>query len=64
GDDLLRRMTYEMTQKIPGAGEMTMKFTMELFDYGTNVEVNPPAEGDTFDATDVAGQGLQQQTGG
>ena len=41
-DDLLRRMTYEMTQTIPGAGEMTMKFTMELFDYGTNVEVNRP----------------------
>jgi len=63
-DDLLRRMTYEMTQTIPGAGEMTMKFTMELFDYGTNVEVNPPADGDTFDTTDVAGQGLQQQAGG
>lgn len=64
GDDLLRRMTYAMSQDIPGAGKMDMKFTMDLFDYGTEVEVDPPGPGAAVDITNLAGQGLQQQTGG
>ena len=58
-DELLRRVKYEMTQKLPNIGDITMNFTMELFDYGSRVEVDPPDEGDAVDMTDEAAEGLQ-----
>lgn len=46
-DGLPRRLEMRLSiQDVPGmgGGEMTMEMSMELFDYGVEVDVDPPAE--------------------
>lgn len=50
GDDLVRRMklTYEDTQVAPGReGDMTM--TMDLYDFGVDVQIEPPPRDQVVD---------------
>jgi hypothetical protein len=36
-----------MTTNVPGAGPSNMSFAIDLFDYGTPVDVAPPPASDT-----------------
>lgn len=61
-DDLVRRM--RMTVPIPQAGgtepvETQMEY--ELYDFGVEVDVEPPSEDDVMDLTDAASDALLQQ---
>ena len=46
GDDLVRRMTLDYTAKVAGSGWTTKTrastVTMEFYDYGAEVDVQPP----------------------
>lgn len=60
-DGLLRRMTYEMdlsqAQPPEGAGEQAplgrMTITMEMFDFGLDVDITPPPEDEVTDFDDL-----------
>lgn len=53
-DGLVRRLTQN--QKLPdGAGRMETELTMDLYDFGPRVEVDPPPSNKVFDATALAG---------
>ena len=55
-DGLVRRLTQTWNQKLPdGAGRMETKLTMDLYDFGPRVEVDPPPSNKVFDATALAG---------
>ena len=49
-DGLLRRMTMDMTMTIEGE-HMSMKVSMDYFDFGVDVNVQAPPASDVFDAT-------------
>lgn len=58
GDGLPRRMEYALDVTVPGAGQSSMSFSMELFDFGTAVAVEPPPPGDVTDLTGELLSGL------
>jgi len=49
-DGLLRRMTMDMNMAIEGE-QVSMKMSMDYFDFGTDVNVQAPPARDVFDAT-------------
>ena len=54
GDGLLRRLTQEY--ELSSAGEKTStRVTMELYDFGVEVDVEPPAPEEVFDVSDLIG---------
>jgi hypothetical protein len=56
GDGMARRMKYE--QPLPGAGGETasMALTMELFDFGVEVDVEPPPDDEVLDIQELLNQ--------
>lgn len=53
GDNLMRRMVQTIeTPAQQGVPAIKIKQTMDLSDYGTKVDVTPPAKDETYDATD------------
>lgn len=58
GDGMARRMKYE--QPLPsGGGETgTMALTMELFDFGVEVDVEPPPDDEVIDIQELIGAGI------
>lgn len=52
GEGLPRRFTYELALPIPGA-PVTVKTTMEMFDFGQPVSVTLPADNDVIDAAEL-----------
>ena len=59
-DDLVRRMKQEFTQRLPdGQGEMEMQQTMEMYDFGTEVEIDLPDEDDVFDVSNKAREAFE-----
>jgi hypothetical protein len=56
-DNLVRRMrqSYEGAQVGPGAS-MDMTSTVELYDFGTKVDVSPPPADETVDLSQLIGQ--------
>ncbi|HVM16520.1 MAG TPA: hypothetical protein VM290_02965 [Gaiellaceae bacterium] len=62
-DGLLRRMTLVMTMQVPAQEgepvEMRMTQRMELYDYGVEVDVEPPPAAEVVDAAE-----LEEQQGG
>lgn len=55
GEGLPRRFNYEMPVPIPGAAPMTMKASMEMFDFGQPVSVSLPADNDVIDSASLSG---------
>ena len=51
-DGLLRRMTMDMSMTIEGE-QMTMSMRTDYFDFGVDVDVQPPPARDVTDATDL-----------
>jgi len=51
-DGLLRRMTMDMNMAIEGE-QVSMKMSMDYFDFGVAVNVQAPAAKDVFDATEM-----------
>ncbi|MGH2737079.1 MAG: hypothetical protein ACRDKZ_15985 [Actinomycetota bacterium] len=49
-DGLTRKMSYEMSQSMQGQ-EMTQQMTLEYYDFGVDVEVEPPPASDVVDVT-------------
>jgi hypothetical protein len=56
-DGLLRRMTMDMNMAIEGE-QVSMKMSMDYFDFGVAVNVQAPAAKDVFDATGMLGRRL------
>jgi hypothetical protein len=55
GDDHVRRENFSIAMHMPTQpGTMTMAFSMNLHDFGTAVNVQPPDPGDTIDVTQTA----------
>jgi hypothetical protein len=56
-DGMARRMKYE--QPLPSAGgeEGAMELTMEFFDFGVDVDVEPPPADEVIDIQELLGQG-------
>jgi len=54
--DLVRRMRMEMPMEMPGVGRIEMVIDYELFDFGIDVDVEPPPSEDVLDYTDVAAE--------
>jgi hypothetical protein len=60
-DKLLRRMISSMkTPAQQGVPAMSMKITMDMSDYGTKLDVTPPAADETYDATKDLSTALKQ----
>jgi hypothetical protein len=57
GDGMARRMKYE--QPLPSAGgeEGAMELTMEFFDFGVDVDVEPPPSDEVIDIKELIGAG-------
>jgi hypothetical protein len=53
GEGLLRRMRFE--QPIPGEEGASATTTIELYDFGTEVDAEPPPAGDVLDIQDLIG---------
>ena len=51
-DGLLRRMTTKMTMKMEGR-PMTMTQRIEMYDFGTKVDVKIPGRDETIDASNL-----------
>jgi hypothetical protein len=59
-DGLLRRMEYRFDAPslgVPDAGDASMTMTMNLSDFGVDVDVQAPPESETLDMLDMAGPG-------
>ncbi len=56
-DDLVRRLEQTTKLTIPGAGPMSMVQQLELYDFGTKVDIEVPDPAEVADMTDLAGQG-------
>jgi hypothetical protein len=56
-DGLPRRFRYEMSFPGEGGQEGTMSVTTELFDFGTDVSVEPPPASEVVDFAELFGQG-------
>ena len=56
-DDLVRRLEQTTKLTIPGAGPMSMVQQLELYDFGTKVDIDVPDPAEVADMTDLAGQG-------
>jgi hypothetical protein len=58
-EGLVRRFAQTLNQTLPnGAGRMEMEMAMDLFDFGPRIHVEAPPPGEVFDATALAGIGL------
>lgn len=55
-DGMVRRYEQTQTTEVPGAGESTISQTIDLYDFGTEVEVDIPSDDEVLDATKLAGQ--------
>jgi hypothetical protein len=53
-DGLARRITYEQPLPAPGAEDASMELTMEFFDFGLDVDVEPPPAEDVIDIQELA----------
>jgi hypothetical protein len=53
----LRRMSLSMSagDLVPGAGELGVQLTMELYDFGADVSVEAPPAGETMDFVELFG---------
>jgi len=59
-DKLVRKLRMQMKLNNPAfGGEMDMDMSMELFDYGTQVTIDVPAEDEAKDLTDLVAQQLE-----
>jgi len=56
-DDLVRRLKQTMNLTMPGAGAMSMVQELELYDFGTKVDIDVPDPAEVADMTDLAGLG-------
>ena len=57
-DGLARRMKYE--QPLPagqGSQDASMGLTMEMYDFGTEIDVEPPPANEVIDLQELIGQG-------
>lgn len=59
-DDALRIRRVEWGQQVAD-GRVGMRMIMEYVRFGVPVDIDPPDDGDVFDATDVTTQALQQE---
>jgi hypothetical protein len=62
-DGLVRRIKLSVDTQVQDK-PFQMAMTMNLFDYGTHVEIAAPPSSDVFDATQFAQQGLGSSFGG
>jgi hypothetical protein len=60
-DKVVRRFGQTITTKIPGAGSMQVKMTMDFYDFGTKVDVTAPPAAPVQDISALA-QGLGGRT--
>jgi hypothetical protein len=56
GDGYLRKLTLSFSQ-LSSAPDEALDLTMELYDLGSTLEINPPPSGDVTDISDLAGKG-------
>ncbi len=56
-EGLLRRMTMNMSFAAAGAGDASMLMTMELFDFGVDVQVEAPPESKVLDFSELGALG-------
>jgi hypothetical protein len=59
---LIRRFASSYDQS-SGGQVVSLEMTMDMSDYGTPVDVTAPPADQVFDATDLAAQGAQSQSG-
>jgi predicted small secreted protein len=53
-DEVVRRVAQTIKTKVPGAGSMQMKMTMDFYDFGTKVDVEKPPADQVQDISDLA----------
>ena len=56
-DGLARRIKYEQSLPTAQGSNATMGMTMDFYDFGVEVEVEPPAEDEVVDLQELIGQG-------
>ncbi len=54
GDAVVRRFAQTTRMNVPGAGRMQMKQTIELYDFGTKVDVQAPPAREVQDLSELA----------
>jgi hypothetical protein len=59
GDERVRRMTWKQSIR-QGPVDMKMDVTAEYVRFGVPVDIDPPDDGDVFDATDLVLQQMEQ----
>jgi hypothetical protein len=59
---LIRRFMSSYDQSF-GGKSVSLEMTMDMSDYGTPVDVTAPPSDEVFDATELAAQGAQSQSG-
>ena len=57
-EGLLRRMTFRMESSTAASGDFAMEMTMEIPDYGIDVELPIPPADEVTDLTDLTHQTL------
>jgi hypothetical protein len=61
-DDVVRRLKQTIRTEISPSARTTMVQTVDLYDFGTPVDVDVPSDDETQDATELATKGSQQST--
>lgn len=59
---LIRRQVVDFAMRSP-LGQARMKQDIELYDFGTRVDADPPPADQTFDVTNLAARGARQRQG-
>jgi hypothetical protein len=60
----VRRLTTTVPFELVGGSGSQMSMTMDFFDFGVAPQIDLPPEDDTFDATELAIEGLEAELGG
>ena len=60
GDSVIRRIESEYGNLRSGGTELTVTSRLELYDFGADVEIQPPPPGDVTDLADVIGRSAEE----
>jgi hypothetical protein len=60
-EGLIRRQRFDFSFEPQGATEFSFRYDIELYDFGVQVDVEPPPAEETADFTELISQGAQNQ---